>query len=241
MEKTEFDVDDADGFDEDLISEDSIEEDSKVDLLTKSVSSELCCGCNCIRMFDQEFKKRLLIEMSRLSDSEKRIYLFALISLKEQKKFNSVKPKPTKVFQYSIKEYGVTRVICKNSFITLHGTTIALVRNLCHKMRSNCLFPTDKRGKHEKRPTIPDKMKEQIRLHFFSILDSPVIFSCAKKLGKPNVSKMWMHFIKNHGHIARSTYTKYIASLLTPEVRMKYMCANEAKLILQELQKYNYN
>jgi len=39
------------------------------------------------------------------------------------------------------------------------------------------------------------------------------------------------------GHISRSTYTKYIQSLLTPEVVSNFMCANQAKQILQYINK----
>lgn len=37
------------------------------------------------------------------------------------------------------------------------------------------------------------------------------------------------------GHIAHSTYTKYLSLILTPDVLADFMCANEAKLILEQL------
>lgn len=40
------------------------------------------------------------------------------------------------------------------------------------------------------------------------------------------------------GHLSRSTYSKYVSSFLTPEILQKFMCANEAKLILLEIKKY---
>jgi len=40
------------------------------------------------------------------------------------------------------------------------------------------------------------------------------------------------------GHnVSRSTYTKYIQSFLTPEVVSNFMCANQAKQILQYINK----
>lgn len=40
------------------------------------------------------------------------------------------------------------------------------------------------------------------------------------------------------GHtIARSTYTKYIQTLLTPEVEANFMCANQAQKLLEYFNK----
>lgn len=40
------------------------------------------------------------------------------------------------------------------------------------------------------------------------------------------------------GHIARSTYVKYVCTLLTPEVLQKFMCANGALKIEKEINLY---
>lgn len=40
------------------------------------------------------------------------------------------------------------------------------------------------------------------------------------------------------GHIARSTYSKYIRECLTPDILTKFMCANEARNILNKLKIY---
>jgi len=40
------------------------------------------------------------------------------------------------------------------------------------------------------------------------------------------------------GHLSRSTYTKYIRSFLTPDILSKFMCANEAQLLLIQVKKY---
>lgn len=41
------------------------------------------------------------------------------------------------------------------------------------------------------------------------------------------------------GRLARTTYVKYIYSFLTPEILQKFMCANEAKGILNEIKSFN--
>ncbi|XP_050543999.1 uncharacterized protein LOC126907037 [Daktulosphaira vitifoliae] len=226
--------------DEDFVIDEYENLDDKKDLNYDEINEKQCCSCNCLKMFEDDFRIRLKTEMSKLTMSEKRIYLFALISMNEQKKLNYYdKGKSSKFFQYRVKEFGIFRDVCKNAFVILHGTTMALVRNLCQKIKAKYLFPNDERGRHDNHLTISNEKKEKIKVHFFSILESPSIFKCAKKIGHPNISQLWLDFKNNHGHVARSTYTKYIASLLTPEVRMKYMCANEARLILQELEKYN--
>lgn len=37
------------------------------------------------------------------------------------------------------------------------------------------------------------------------------------------------------GHLSRASYSKYVGQVITPEVLHKFMCANEAKLILDYL------
>jgi len=39
------------------------------------------------------------------------------------------------------------------------------------------------------------------------------------------------------GHIVRSTYTRYIQTILTPKVVSSFMCANQAKQISQYINK----
>jgi len=38
-------------------------------------------------------------------------------------------------------------------------------------------------------------------------------------------------------NLSRSTYTKYVQMLITPEVASNFMCANQAKQILQFINK----
>lgn len=40
------------------------------------------------------------------------------------------------------------------------------------------------------------------------------------------------------GHVARSTYSKYLTSVLTQDNKAKFMHANEARLILEEIRKF---
>lgn len=132
-----------------------------------------CCSNKCLWLFDDEFKSCLKNSLSLLSNSEKRIYLFAMISMNEEKKMSKPTLKSSKFFQYSVKEYGISRSVCKNAFISLHNTTLAMVRTLCLKMRANFLIPTDKRGKHEKQPAISERMRFTIKEHLLQILESP--------------------------------------------------------------------
>jgi len=124
-------------------------------------------------MFDDEFKNRVKSDLSQLKSFEKNIYLFAMISINE-KKINATKIiKSSKYFQYAVKHYGVTRSVCKSAFVTLHDTTLSMVRTLCMKMTIGHTIPTDDRGKHNNRLTISDETKDAIKEHFFSILKSP--------------------------------------------------------------------
>lgn len=132
-----------------------------------------CCKHKCISMFDDEFKLRLKSDLSRLDRSARHVYLFAMISIGEEKKHLGKVVKSAKAFQYAVKEYGVLRYVCKTAFILLHDTTLSLVRTLCKKMATNHLIPSDNRGRHENRHTISVKTQEQIKVHFFETLHSP--------------------------------------------------------------------
>lgn len=134
-----------------------------------------CCTDKCLSTFDDEFKSRLKSDLSQLSSSEKHIYLFAMISINNEKKSCTKPSKSYFQFQYTVKEYGITRYVCKSAFMSLHDTTHAHVRTLCKKMSENNLIPKDKRGRHENQPTISEKMKEQVKLHFFQIMETPTV------------------------------------------------------------------
>lgn len=140
-----------------------------------------CCADKCLLTFDDEFKVRLKCDLSQLSASEKNIYLFAMISITKEMK-SCTKSKSFFLFQYSVKEYGITRYVCKSAFISLHDTTHAHVRTLCKKMSENNLIPKDKRGRHEKQPTITEEMKELVKVHFFQVLDTPTVSKLQSQL-----------------------------------------------------------
>ncbi|CAI6367475.1 unnamed protein product [Macrosiphum euphorbiae] len=198
-----------------------------------------CCTNKCLLMFDDEFKTRFKTEMSLLQKFEKDIYLFAMISI-NRNKINATKiVKSSKCFQYAFKHNGVNQSVCKSAFVILHDTTPTVVRTLCMKMKLGHNTPVDGRGKHSNRLTISDQTQVAIKEHLFSILRSPnMISKCAKKnLGQPNISKLWISFKQEHGHIVRSTYTRYIQTLLTPNVVSSFMCANQAKQITQYINK----
>lgn len=183
-----------------------------------------CCSDKCLSAFDDEFKSRLKSELSQLSSSEKHIYLFAMISINKEAKSRTKPSKSYFQFHYTVKEYGITRYVCKSAFMTLHETTHAHVRTLCKKMSENNLIPKDKRGRHEKQPTISENMKQQVKVHFYQTMESsnvsellilstiPMIylkcyfacvsqiFQCAKThCGEPNISKLWLDFKKHNG------------------------------------------
>ncbi|XP_060861477.1 uncharacterized protein LOC132938575 [Metopolophium dirhodum] len=223
---------------DDYDSDDQEEDDTDAEYDNPPSPKTDCCSNKCLLTFDDEFKTRLKTDMSQLQNFEKKIYLFAMISINESK-INATKIiKSSKYFQYTVKYYGVNQSVCKSAFVILHDTTPALVRTLCMKMAVGHITPVDGRGKHSNRLTVSDETKNAIKEHFFSILKSPDIFKCAKKnLGQPNISQLWISFKQEHGHVSRSTYTKYIQSLLTPEVVSNFMCANKAKQILQYINK----
>jgi len=162
--KDEFDTDDQ-------------EEDSDAEYdnppSSKTEVDDNCCSNKCLLRFDDEFKTRLKSDLSQLQRFEKHIYLFAMISI-DRNKINATKiVKSSKYFQYAVKHYGVTQSVCKSAFVILHDTTPSLVRTLCTKMTIGHIIPTDNRGKHSNRMTIPDETKDAIKEHFFSILKSP--------------------------------------------------------------------
>jgi len=139
----------------------------------KKSTDENCCLNKCLFMFDENFKTNLKMDLSRLKSFEKSLYLYGMISINEDKKNATKIIKSSKYFQYAVKHYGVTRSVCKSAFVTLHDTTPSLVRTLCMKMAIGHIIPTDDRGKHNNRLTIPDETKVAIKDHFFSILKSP--------------------------------------------------------------------
>lgn len=138
--------------------------------------NKYCCTKFCLTQLDDEFKSKLKSFLSKLSRSEKQIFLFGMISLNEKKHSNS-KPvqKSAKNFQYSIKKNGVLWDVCKIAFIELHDTTIHVIRNLCMKMLKKDLVPFDDRGKHDNTSSISEKTKNLIETHFFTILKTPSV------------------------------------------------------------------
>jgi len=159
--------------DYDTGNQEEYDTDAEYDKKPLVKTDDNCCSNKCLFMFDDEFKTRLKTDLSQLQRFEKHIYLFAMISIDENK-INATKIiKSSKYFQYAVKHYGVTRSVCKSAFVTLHDTTPSLVRTLCMKMTIGHIIPTDNRGKHDNRLTIPDETKVAIKDHFFSILKSP--------------------------------------------------------------------
>lgn len=135
--------------------------------------SEICCTNKCMLLFDDDFKTCLKDKLSLLNRMEKQIYLFAMISINEEKKNSSLRMKSSKYFEYTVKEYGVSRSVCKTAFIELHDTTPAFVRTICIKMSKKHLLPLDERGKHRKGENV--KLKDSIEKHLLEILESPYV------------------------------------------------------------------
>lgn len=162
--------------DEDNYDTEDLEDmDTQVDSTMSQSPNSMCCISNCLKMFDEEFKSRLKYELSLLSKSEKRIYLFAMISIKDGKHSNGTVLKFSKMFEYTVKEYGVSRLVCKTAFVILHDSSMSMIRTLCNKMCAKFLIPTDERGKHNNKHALPEDMQELIRIHFLSILESPAV------------------------------------------------------------------
>lgn len=138
--------------------------------------NKYCCTKFCLTQLDDEYKSKLKSYLSKLSRSEKQIFLFGMISL-DGKKHSSSKPvqKSAKNFQYNIKINGVLWGVCKIAFIELHGTTIHVIRNLCMKMLKKDLVPFDDRGKHDNLSSISEKTKNLIETHFYTILKTPSV------------------------------------------------------------------
>lgn len=215
-------------------NEEEWDADTKESILKEKT---ICCKNQCMLSFDDQFKCRLKSDLSKLSKKEKYIFLFGMISINEDKKNDPTISKSSKYFQYTVKEYGIPRTVCKSAFVSMHDTTPSLVRTLCLKMNQDHLIPTDKRGRQDQQATISDEKKESIKTHFFKTLESPNIFKCSKKRsGQPNITQLWLDYKKKHvGILSRSTYTKYIRSFLTEDILSKFFCANEAHLILIQL------
>lgn len=166
-------LDDLNDTDDDLDEYSDSEDDKKLELKSSGIIDNYCCKHKCLLMFDDEYKSRLKSDLSRLDQSTRNVYLFAMISIGAEKKRLGKVIKSSKAFQYAVKEYGVLRYVCKTAFVLLHGTTLSLVRTLCKKMATNHLIPLDNRGRHENRHTITKETQEQIKIHFFETLHSP--------------------------------------------------------------------
>lgn len=177
MAEAEYsDIDDPNEFDDtdnDLDEDSYSEDDKKSESKTCGNGVDYCCKHRCLTVFDDDFKKRLISDLSLLDKSAMDVYLFAMMSIKEKKKRCGKVVKSS--FQYAIKEYGVMRYVCKTAFIVLHGITLGLVRTLRTKMATNHLIPFDHRGRHENRQSIPTETQDQIKIHFFETINSPKV------------------------------------------------------------------
>lgn len=163
-EDIDSEIDDLDDTDTEFETKHSLE---------STVVDNNCCRNKCLLMFDDDFKSSLKSKLSALQSMEKKIYLFAMISINETQKSLKKSAKSSKYYEYTVKEYGIHRSVCKSAFIILHDTTPAMVRSLCEKMSINCLIPTDQRGKHVNQPTISEHTKKMIKSHFCDTLQSP--------------------------------------------------------------------
>lgn len=169
----EFINDNIDDNVNEIVGHDETDDEYEEKITIPETDDNNCCLLKCMMNFDDEFKSRLKLDLSKISKSEKRIYLFAMISINEERINCSKMSKSSKYFHYTVKEYGVSRSVCKKAFLILHDTTPALLRTLCNQLSTNHLIPVDKRGRHHKRATIPEETKELIKSHFFQTMDSP--------------------------------------------------------------------
>lgn len=158
----------------------TLELENGLDVKTTIIKTEdlnnKCCIKFCLAKFDIEFKLHLKTTLSNLTSLEKRIYLFGMISINEKKQncSNLIKTS-SKLYNYGVKKYGVLEHVCKQAFIELHDTTTTVVRTLCNKMLAKQLIPLDKRGKHGKKPTLPEQIVELIEAHLYATLESPTV------------------------------------------------------------------
>lgn len=169
-------VDTIDSDDQDSVDlVDDTDTDTDTDFETKSsqlepnVIGDYCCQKKCLSMFNDDFKSRLKSDLLKIPCKEKKIYLFALIS----KKFNMNNKMSLTQFDYTVKEYGISRSVCRNAFIILHDTTPGLVRSLCNKISTNYVIPSVNRRLNVKYSTIPQETRELIKSHFHDVFKSP--------------------------------------------------------------------
>lgn len=174
--KTELSAQPADERSPVTDEDDSDDPDHLAEGELRKPSVDECCRNMCLARFDDDFKSSLKSDLSRLSRTEKLIYLFSMLSVNEKVRGRQKgTTKSSKHFEYIVKEYGVPRPVCKTAFITMHDTTPGMVRNLCVKMAGGYLIPTDQRGKHERQPTISEQTKELIKSHFSETLQSNTV------------------------------------------------------------------
>lgn len=135
-----------------------------------------CCKKECLSRFDDEFKASLKSAMASLSRSEKRVYLFTMIDVDAEKRDLCKKTTNEKwpwCYRYTVKEYGVRRLVCRQAFATLHDTSVQVVRLLCTQMPERHLVPVEKRGKHPSSKALPVHIQELIKDHVLSVLHTP--------------------------------------------------------------------
>lgn len=172
IENAEFVIDDGQymAFDRRTDEEDSDDDDDQ----EKVHDPGYCCSRRCESMFDDEFKSLLKSSMSKLSLSEKRIHLFTMITVDHRNPIRKKKcAKPRPCFEYVVKEYGVSRSVCKTAFIRLHGASLSMVRRTCDQALE--ILPLDRRSKNGKKTTVPKETQKLIKSHLFSVLESPTV------------------------------------------------------------------
>lgn len=180
IENAEFVIDDAGIFTDDgqlmIVDKRTDDEDSDDSDDDKEMvhGRGYCCSRRCESMFDDEFKSLLKSSMSKLSISEKRIHLFTMITVDKKKPLRKKKgAKPRPCFEYVVKEYGVLRGVCKTAFVRLHGASLSMVRHMRDQVHK--ILPTDQRGKHGRKTTVPKETQELIKSHLFKVLESPTV------------------------------------------------------------------
>lgn len=172
-------------FDTEIVTDDAqlVIDDGQTDNESLEVHSDdemgtdkgvFCCVKRCESMFNNGFKSLLKSSVSKLSWSEKRIFLFTMVTVNKTKTHRNIKcPKQHLCFRYVVKEFGVERPVCKKAFVRLHGVTLSMVNSVLDNVYE--ILPLDGRGKHNNHHTIPKELQELIRIHLFKVIDSHAV------------------------------------------------------------------
>ncbi|KAJ8978216.1 hypothetical protein NQ317_002036 [Molorchus minor] len=178
------------------------------------------CGCRnrCTEKFDEDEKDRIISDLynGRPKD-EQDAHLQSLI---ECVQINRRRPRKTDTearlrisnFHYYMWKGDERIQVCKQAFVSLHGTNAKAVQRLSNLLRLG-VQPEDQRGKHSSRKLLPEEDLQKIMDHIKTIRSNRYTLETVNFLEAQSVVSMYKLFIEKYPELKDKVKYDYYLKL----------------------------